>query len=354
MQAQNLPQFTNFVCSEAEIDFQLAMKDLQSLNDERSKTTLSSNEFPLTNTFVIVMVKNGYVLQPKVDKPPMKTNSLWKDYTIPLLEVGSRTESLAHTSANQTTTVSDPGSIDQWVEGIESIINPFLPAESSSSNHTVEYVPHVEINAPYKVNKKVRTVKGAPALKTPPLDVRHMIPEANRVNETDADDQPLVDILPDPPPIDAPFIPPLSSENHPINRTTAWASSIVTGQPSFGGLIDLSEPIKDTLRADTPKNKLKFTMNQRAPSKSIHVNSRSMKAYEEASLRLLNLALPRSGPLRFQIDFGRLLLIPNTRSTEFRNDIFLGQEWAKVLPKNKRPQTTFTPRQVVHLAYVSI
>lgn len=76
-------------------------------------------------------------------------------------------------------------------------------AEPSLSKHTVDYVPHIEINPLHKVSKTVRTIKGTFAAKTLLIDIRHTIREANRINNTDADDHLFVDIRPDLPLIDA-------------------------------------------------------------------------------------------------------------------------------------------------------
>lgn len=291
------------------------------------------------------MMKNGQVLHPKTSQLP-ETKDLWKDHVPPPFAIGKETTSLAFKSTSKATSNSSQGSIGRWVEGIEPPTDPFLPELTPNTSTGVSFT-HAKENVPIEGTKRVRTLKGKPASKLATTDNITAIRLTNSGNENKASNQPGDHIRLDPPPIKAPFLPPHPAKSQiSVDRVNAvWESSVVVGSPKSANLIDLSEPVQDQMPSNTQNSKLKHTMNQRAPSRSNDVAITSLKAYEDATLKLLNFALPRTGPIDFKIDFGRILLNHKTGSAVFKNHTFSEKEWTSAFPEKGGIQTVFTQRQ---------
>lgn len=91
-------------------------------------------------------------------------------------------------------------------------------------------------------------------------------------------------------------------------------------------------------------------MSQKAPSRGLAGgNTAQIKKYEEASRQLLALALPRQGPITFELVIGRLLINHQTVSKEFKAKPFSLSEWLSAFPvktdtDTDRLETILTPR----------
>ena len=95
------------------------------------------------------------------------------------------------------------------------------------------------------------------------------------------------------------------------------------------------------------------TMGQKAPSRALSGgNTALLKDFEESAKQLLALALPRRGPVVFEVGIGRLLINHQIGSAEFKTKPFSLSEWFSafpVTPGSGRLETRFTPRLTTSL-----
>ena len=95
------------------------------------------------------------------------------------------------------------------------------------------------------------------------------------------------------------------------------------------------------------------TMGQKAPSRALSGGDTALlKDFEESAIRLLALALPRRGPVVFEVGIGRLLINHQIGSTEFKAKPFSLKEWSSAFPITSglgRLDTRFTPRLTTSL-----
>ena len=95
------------------------------------------------------------------------------------------------------------------------------------------------------------------------------------------------------------------------------------------------------------------TMGQKAPSRALSGGDTALlKDFEESARQLLALALPRRGPVVFEVGIGRLLINHQIGSTEFKTKPFSLKEWSSAFPITSglgRLDTRFTPRLTTSL-----
>lgn len=95
------------------------------------------------------------------------------------------------------------------------------------------------------------------------------------------------------------------------------------------------------------------TMGQKAPSRALSGgNTALLKDFEVSAKQLLALALPRRGPVVFEVGIGRLLINHQIGSAEFKTKPFSLSEWFSAFPVKPgliRLETRFTPRLTTSL-----
>lgn len=151
------------------------------------------------------------------------------------------------------------------------------------------------------------------------------------------------------PEITTPYMPPphsvgsgataKSRDLDPINN--GWEGNIARG--SAGHLLKAS-----TLNERPGKS----TMGQKAPSQALSGGNTALKNFEESAKQLLALALPRPGPVVFEVGIGRLLINHQIGSAEFKTKPFTLSEWSSAFPITPglgRLETRFTPRLTTSL-----
>ena len=170
---------------------------------------------------------------------------------------------------------------------------------------------------------------------------------------------------PQAPSIEPPFMPRLAIPSHSLPKTPSMTLQrpmsylstwdvVVRGTKS-GSLIDMSvsnkgdaqgnelkeEPptVTDSLQQNSKSKSrvLKHTMNQKkAPTKALTGGDTALvKSFEEATIHLLDLALPRTGRIDFAVEFGRLLINQQCGWSELINRSFKTSELSSVLPKRR-------------------
>ena len=154
------------------------------------------------------------------------------------------------------------------------------------------------------------------------------------------------------PGITAPYMPsPLSSIWRPTANSIGqgrsddpWGGKIVRG--SSGPLVDLFTD--GTHTKDSPRARPRPTMDQKAPSRGLLGGKNALlKDFRDAAKQLLTLALPRQGPVVFEVAIGRLLINHQVGSAEFKTKPFSLSEWFSAFPIKPGPgrlETRFTPR----------
>ena len=159
------------------------------------------------------------------------------------------------------------------------------------------------------------------------------------------------------PEITAPYMPPppsVASESSakssaPDATNNGWEGNIPRG--SAGHLLKAA-----TLNERPGKSNMsqpRRTMGQKAPSRALSGGKTALlKDYEESAKQLLASALPRRGPVVFEVGIGRLLINHQVGSAEFKSKPFSLSDWFSAFPIKSgldRLETRFTPRLTTSL-----
>ena len=183
--------------------------------------------------------------------------------------------------------------------------------------------------------------------------------DLGKENQESAAEEPLV-IVPKGiivPEITAPFMPPSpsvasgpSAKSSGLDVTdNGWHGNIPRG--SSGHLFKASTPNERSTKSNMAQPRR--TMGQKAPSRALSGgNTALLKDFEESAKQLLALALPRRGPVVFEVGIGRLLINHQIGSAEFKTKPFSLSEWFSAFPVTPglgRLETRFTPRLTTSL-----
>jgi len=348
-----LPLVQDFLCSEAEIGFLLQLKSLECVDDRRSRTTLLSGSSALqtlNSAMILVMTKHGEVMQVKENSRELAEGRLWKGYSY--ISFGSGESMAPEPQGKHLQKEIPPNAIRQWIENATiDPINPFLPdaTPATLTENIQDAIEPPAVTSPQKkVTKRTRTAKGDPdASKKAQTAITSVLFETGNSRKSSVIAPPEIA-----PPV-MPAIPPPSSVSSHTNETIAplWESNIIApGNSSISDdLLGLSEPANPTNTTPQGTNaaasRRHNTMNQRAPVSSIGSKSASIKIYEETMTKVLPLALSRSGPLRLQVDIGRLLVHKRADSTKVLAKPFRDRDWMSIFsPKTgiSMIKTSFT------------
>ena len=373
------------------MSIKLQMVALKDLKDSRLKTTLLSLDTALSshlrNALVVSMIK-GENLIPISQKGPQKHSTgsiLWQ--THPYQTFGVQVEYHAYPSRKTVASEEQEISVDrfttpmgQWLQQnpmeYEDAFKPAFGVEIQEYNKEIESTAPIlsEILEPSKpLVKRPRAARGAlnavpiaPASATVTtsaegLAAAHNIPENNGTSidgkyvdvmgqgvcPRKENDQPLQTSVA--PKIEPPYMPPkqLLRPDTPLASTTnivqigssdssefpaTWGREIVRGAKA-GLLIDTEG--KSDVATTTARNDIKQTMRQKKPQQLVSgSNTEMIRNYEKAAKQVLDLALPRQGPFRFEVSIGRLLISPEASTAEFRKPFAL-TEWASAFPVKK-------------------
>ena len=191
-----------------------------------------------------------------------------------------------------------------------------------------------------------------------------IIPEAHKQvlgkenQESAAEESPVIvpkgAIVPE---ITAPYMPPSSSvasgpsanSSGLDTPTDGWQGHIPRGRS--GHLFKASTLNERPGKSNMPQPRR--TMDQKAPSRALSGGNTALpKDFEESAKHLLALALPRRGPVVFEVGIGRLLINHQIGSAEFKTNPFSLSEWFSAFPVKPslgRLETRFTPRLTTSL-----
>ena len=178
-------------------------------------------------------------------------------------------------------------------------------------------------------------------------------------NQQAAAEEPLMIVPKDiiVPEIAAPYMPPSpsiasgpSAKSSGLDATNnEWQEHIPRGRA--GHLFQAPALNERPGRSNKPQPRR--TMGQKAPSRALSGgNTALLKDFEESAKQLLALALPRRGPVVFEVGIGRLLINHQIGSAEFKTKPFSLSEWFSAFPVKPGLgglETRFTPRLTASL-----
>ena len=336
----------------------IALKDL---DDKRLVTTLLQKDSPiksLRGLRILVLVRGSNIVRVRL-KPaaPSQGSHLWNDY---VSSCGQIPDLIAARTPKEPVTP-----ISKW---ISEVLDPDVQMDVFRPQSAVEVQQSVDVGTVYKepslptkksTTKRARTTRGNPdafnKAFVEPQDGFDGKEATSQENIRNSNGHKSIETGPTgtksesrrhPPTIEAPYMPPLpitspsstktpSVRSQPLTPSSATWNVVVRGSNS-GSLIDMSVPNEGRAQDDNPK------IEAMAPTRAfVAGNSALVKSFEEATVQLLALALPRTGRIGFVVDIGRLLIKEQRSSSEFRNRSFKTSEFSSVLPKGRK--TDFEP-----------
>lgn len=395
----SFPRIHSFFILEGEVSVDLQLVPLKDLNDNRPVTTLLQKDSPIKSIrdlCVLVLIKGLDIVQVK-SKPAVSNQGsrLWNEH---LYNCGQAQDLVAARIPTEPETT-----IGKWVS---EVTEPHKQMDAFRPESTVESRQSVDVGTvnqhPLSPTKKPNTKRSRTARGNPAAFNKAFIESQNECDDKKAtaqdkatsfsNHQPADDLSTgkesqshrQPPMIEPPFMPLPAMPPHiiPSPATLSCALSKTPSIPSrqlipssstwnvvargskSGSLIDISVPregrsqgnelkdeamvvidnLQDPTRVKTPD--IKFTMNQRKASTQTlpRGNSALVKSFEETVIRLLALALPRTGRVELAVDIGRLLINQQRGSSEFKNRSFKTSEFSSILPKGRTTgfEPTFT------------
>jgi len=362
---------------------------LKDINDVRLNTTLLSSATPLfpdlRSALVVLVIQGGKSALVKQGNPQQSSIgiSLWKDYPYNTFgdQLNGETEDtqIVATSTPQGTVLAEKLATPtgRWVQQDWSEYEDAFKPVVSENIQDLSLISE----PPKPPTKRARAVRGAPK-------PTQLAPSAS-LNAGSTTREPLIDYRVEPqiilknkaidqgqkssrndenrqafqvggaPKIEPPYMPPptnganlVPSPGHTIpysmtgitngsSHSTDWEEKVVRGARG-GRLVDVQG------RLPAPAKDIKETMNQKSPQRLTGSQSEMVKKFEKATRQILSLALPRQGPIRFEVGIGRLLVHPQAGISEFKRP-FAATEWHSAFPikdhsNGAMRETTFTPQ----------
>lgn len=175
---------------------------------------------------------------------------------------------------------------------------------------------------------------------------------SHKLISTDDEQMPSSKAILRPPPIRAPYMPAEQrSASNPDDSVSSptWKDQIVISIPATN-LIDVAsprEPLRERVQRENEVDtrSIKRTMHQKKPALSTG-SSNSLatlyKNFELATTEILKLAQRAQGPVRLQMEIGRILIGPQPSSTEVKKRPFAVIDWPLVFPGGRKLETLFT------------
>ncbi len=390
----SFPRIHSFYILEGETSVALQLIELQNLSDKRPVTTLLQKNFPvksLRGLCVLVLVKGSNIVQVKLEPQaklePAASNQgsqLWNDHMYKCVQAQDLTA---------TKTLKEPETrIGKWVSDVtDSDVQmdvfrpePAVEVQQSGDGQIVYHEPLSPTKKP--TTKRTRIGRANPeSLSKASVESKNVYDGRDATSQENMklnDHQSTRNVSTSkecepqrqPPSINPPYMPTLAISSRSLPMTPSMTSQQLMGSSSTwnvvvrgsksGGLIDMSLPNEGRAQDNKSKNEamvvidnlqnpnrvkardLKHTMNQRKARTQALVGGEValIKSFEETTIHLLALALPRIGRIELAVDIGRLLINQQRGSSEFKNKTFKISEFSSVLPKGKTTgfETIFT------------
>lgn len=172
----------------------------------------------------------------------------------------------------------------------------------------------------------------------------HMITEDEQVASSNA--------FRSPPPIKTPYMPAEQKGSSNLDDSVsdpAWTDQVVIRTPAIN-LIDLApsrQPFQERVQheSEVDTRTMRRTMHQKKPAilvGSSNTLATLYKNFELATTEKLKLAHKAQGPVTLQMEIGRILIGPQSSSSEVKKRPFAIIDWSLVFPGGRRLETLFT------------
>ena len=378
----SFPRIHSFCILEGETSVNLQLIALSDLKDKRSVTTLLQKHSvmkSLRDLCVLVLVKGLNIIEVRL-KPATSGQvcHLWNDHVSNYCQA----QGLVGTK----TPVESKNAVDKWVSEIavsRMQMDVFRPESGVTVQQSIDIgvVCKESLSPTKKQNtKRARVARGKAEACNDTL-----IETQDKYDSKEAETQESVTSFKgfqpsrnvsagkagesdgQPPSIEPPYMAslimpslslpkaPSKTSQRPIPSSSTW--NVVVSDSKSGSLIDMSVQNEKRAQSNRPKDQamtvtvtdslqdtakvkprdLKFTTNQRKGSTQAvaGVYTALVKSFEESSVHLLALALPRTGRIELAVDIGRLLINQQCVSSDFKNRSFKTSEFSSVFPRER-------------------
>ena len=365
----SFPRIHSFCILEGETSVNLQLIALSDLNDKRSVTTLLQKHSvmkPLRDLCVLVLVKGSNIAEVRL-KPatPGQLFHLWDDHVSNCCQA----QGLVRTE----TPTESKNAVDKWVSEIavsRMQMDVFRPASGLTLQQPIDVGTLCEesLSPTKKQNtKRARVARGKAEVSN---DAR--IETQDKYDSKDTGTQESVTTFKgfqpsrkvsagkEPPCMASLILPshslptaPSKTSQRPIPSSSTW--NVVASDGKSGSLIDISAQNEKRAQSNKPKDQattvtdslqdtakvkprdLKLTMNQRKGSTQAVAGGYTalVKSFEENSVHLLALALPRTERIELAVDIGRLLINQQCVSPDFKNRSFKTSEFSSVFQRER-------------------
>lgn len=373
----SFPRIHSFYILEGETSISLQLVALKDLGDKRLITTLLQKDSLikyLQGLCVLALVKESNMVQVRLREAASNPGGqLWNDHVYDC--------SQAHVAAK---TPKEPENrIGKWVAEVpipDLQLNAFSPETGVEMQQSIAVdMVYKEPSSPTKKStKRARIARGTPNASNTAIvesqdryDIEKATTLSGRQSTENVSAGKESEFYRQPPSIEPPYMPSLIMPARSLSKMPSVASqqcppslstwNVVARGSKSGSLIDMSVPSNENAQSKKGKNEamavmdnlqdttkakardLKSTMNQRKAPKKAFVGGDTalVKSFEETTVHLLALALPRTGRIGFTVDVGRLLINQQCGSSEYRNKSFKISDFSSVLPKGR--STGFEP-----------
>ena len=376
----SFPRIHSFCILEGETSVNLQLVALSDLHDKRSVTTLLQKHSvmkPLRDLCVLVLVKGSNIVEVRLQ--PATSDQLfhlWNDHVSNCCQA----QGLVGTK----TPMESKNAVDKWVSEIavsRMQMDVFRPESGVKLQQSIDVgtVCKDSLSPTKKQNtKRARVARGKAEA---PNNARIETQDKYDSKEAETQEsmtsfkgfQPLKNESAgkagesdrQPPSVEPPSMASLIMPSHslptapsktsqrPIPSSSAW--NVVVSDSKSGSLVDMFVQNQKRAQSNKPKDQattvtdslqdtgkvkprdLKFTTNQRKGSTQAVAGGYTalVKSFEENSVHLLALALPRTGRIELAVDIGRLLINQQCVSPDFKNRSFKTSEFSSIFQRER-------------------
>ena len=371
----SFPRIHSFCILEGETSVNLQLTALSDLNDKRSVTTILQKH-SATNSFrdlcVLVLVKGSSIVEVRL-KPTTSGQlcHLWNNHVSNCCQA----QGLVGTE----TPIESKNAVDKWVSEItvsRMQMDVFRPESDVTLEQSIDVgiVCKESLSPTKKQNtKRARVARGKAEASN---DARIEVQDKYDSKEAETQEsvtsfkgfQPSRNVSAgtvgasdrQPPSIEPPCMASLTMPSRSLPTAPSKTSqrpipssstrNVVVSDSKSGSLLDMSVQNEKRAQSNKPKDQaktvtdslqdvanvkprdLKFTTNQRKGSTQAVAGGYTalVKSFEESSVHLLALALPRTGRIELAVDIGRLLINQHSVSPDFKNRSFKMSEFSSV------------------------
>ena len=376
----SFPRIHNFCILEGETSVNLQLIALSDLNDKRLVTTLLPKHpimKPLRDLCVLVLVKGSNIVEVRLQPATSgQLSHLWNDHVSDCCQA----QGLVGTKVP----IESKNAVDKWVSEMavsrmQMDVFPPEPGLTSQQSIDVGTVCKDSLSPTKKQNtRRARVARGkAEASNDARIETQGKYDSKEAETQESVTSfkgfQPLTNVSArkggeserQPPSIEPPCMASLIMPSHslptvpsktsqqPVPSSPTW--NVVVGDSRSGSLIDMFVQNEKCAQSNKPKDQAatvtgslqntakvkprdsKFTANQSKGSTQAVAEGYTalIRSFEENSIHLLALALPRIGQIELAVDIGRLLINQQCVSPDFKNRSFKTSEFSSIFRRER-------------------